>query len=411
MPDRSERKASEAEARISFPNFRNAVSADGSMASKRSNLVARGSASGTVVASQHNPLSCRRVWPGAACRKSGKFWSRTARRSPSGSFAPRTSSGSGRSRSSPRRTSSRCTASRPTRPTRSAAARISSGRSGRSRRISRSPKSCASRSARRRRRPSRLRPPLREPGIRRGLRGRRHHLHRPLARHHAQARQQGRRARARRRGRRAGHAGDRPAPRRSGGVAAARRAIGYPVMLKASWGGGGRGMRVIRDEAALVRDVTEAKREAKAAFGKDEVYLEKLVERARHVEVQILGDTHGNRVHLFERDCSIQRRHQKVVERAPAPYLDAGAAGGALRLRAEDRRCRQLRLRRHGRVPAGRRHRQLLLHRGQSAHPGRAHRHRGGDRHRHRQGADPHDRGEGASATRIPACRRRTRSG
>jgi len=97
--------------------------------------------------------------------------------------------------------------------------------------------------------------------------------------------------------------------------------IGYPVMLKASWGGGGRGMRVIRDEAQLLRDVPAAKREAKAAFGKDEVYLEKLVERARHVEVQILGDTHGNVVHLFERDCSVQRRHQKVVERAPAPYL------------------------------------------------------------------------------------------
>jgi pyruvate carboxylase len=97
--------------------------------------------------------------------------------------------------------------------------------------------------------------------------------------------------------------------------------IGYPLMLKASWGGGGRGMRVIRDEAQLIRDITEAKREAKAAFGKDEVYLEKLVERARHIEVQVLGDTFGNRVHLFERDCTIQRRHQKVVERAPAPYL------------------------------------------------------------------------------------------
>ncbi|MEZ5783489.1 MAG: pyruvate carboxylase [Rhizobiaceae bacterium] len=97
--------------------------------------------------------------------------------------------------------------------------------------------------------------------------------------------------------------------------------IGYPVMLKASWGGGGRGMRAIRDEADLLREVTEGKREAKAAFGKDEVYLEKLVERARHVEVQVLGDTHGNAVHLFERDCSIQRRNQKVVERAPAPYL------------------------------------------------------------------------------------------
>lgn len=98
--------------------------------------------------------------------------------------------------------------------------------------------------------------------------------------------------------------------------------IGYPLMLKASWGGGGRGMRAIREEADLDREVVEAKREAKAAFGKDEVYLEKLVERARHVEVQILGDTHGNAVHLYERDCSIQRRNQKVVERAPAPYLN-----------------------------------------------------------------------------------------
>ena len=97
--------------------------------------------------------------------------------------------------------------------------------------------------------------------------------------------------------------------------------IGYPVMLKASWGGGGRGMRAIFKPEDIAREVTEGKREAKAAFGKDEVYLEKLVERARHVEVQILGDTHGNAVHLFERDCSIQRRNQKVVERAPAPYL------------------------------------------------------------------------------------------
>ena len=105
-------------------------------------------------------------------------------------------------------------------------------------------------------------------------------------------------------------------------VKALAAGIGYPVMLKASWGGGGRGMRAIRAEADLAREVTEARREAKAAFGKDEVYLEKLIERARHVEVQVLGDTHGNTVHLFERDCSIQRRNQKVVERAPAPYLE-----------------------------------------------------------------------------------------
>ena len=112
--------------------------------------------------------------------------------------------------------------------------------------------------------------------------------------------------------------------------------VGYPVMLKASWGGGGRGMRIIRSEEELHREVNEGKREARAAFGKDEVYLEKLVERARHVEVQILGDTHGNVVHLFERDCSVQRRNQKVVERAPAPYLDetqrSELAGYALKL-------------------------------------------------------------------------------
>ncbi|MCW8836857.1 MAG: pyruvate carboxylase, partial [Rhodospirillales bacterium] len=98
--------------------------------------------------------------------------------------------------------------------------------------------------------------------------------------------------------------------------------VGYPVMLKASWGGGGRGMRVIESEAELEKEVTAGRREAEAAFGNGEVYLEKLVLRARHVEVQLLGDSHGNIVHLFERDCSVQRRNQKVVERAPAPYLD-----------------------------------------------------------------------------------------
>ncbi len=112
-----------------------------------------------------------------------------------------------------------------------------------------------------------------------------------------------------------------PLPEDMDEVARMAAKIGYPVMLKASWGGGGRGMRVIRSQGELAKEVTEAKREAMAAFGKDEVYLEKLVEHARHVESQILGDTHGNVVHLFERDCSIQRRNQKVVERAPAPYL------------------------------------------------------------------------------------------
>src|SRR6185312_2244683 len=114
-----------------------------------------------------------------------------------------------------------------------------------------------------------------------------------------------------------------PLPDDAAEVKRAAAKIGYPVMLKASWGGGGRGMRPIYSEDKLIDAVMTAKREAKAAFGKDEVYLEKLVQRARHVEVQIIGDEHGNLVHLFERDCSVQRRNQKVVERAPAPYLNS----------------------------------------------------------------------------------------
>jgi len=113
-----------------------------------------------------------------------------------------------------------------------------------------------------------------------------------------------------------------PLPDDPEAILSAASAIGYPVMIKASWGGGGRGMRPIESENRLVDAVLSAKREARAAFGKDEVYLEKLVRHARHVEVQILGDSHGNLVHLFERDCSIQRRNQKIIERAPAPYLD-----------------------------------------------------------------------------------------
>jgi pyruvate carboxylase len=98
-------------------------------------------------------------------------------------------------------------------------------------------------------------------------------------------------------------------------------AVGYPLMLKASWGGGGRGMRPINGPDELEEKVLEGRREAEAAFGNGEGYLEKMILRARHVEVQILGDKHGNMYHLYERDCSVQRRNQKVVERAPAPYL------------------------------------------------------------------------------------------
>ncbi|GHC31626.1 pyruvate carboxylase [Gemmobacter nanjingensis] len=98
--------------------------------------------------------------------------------------------------------------------------------------------------------------------------------------------------------------------------------IGFPLMLKASWGGGGRGMRPILNAEELEAKVLEGRREAEAAFGNGEGYLEKMIQRARHVEVQILGDKHGEIYHLYERDCTVQRRNQKVVERAPAPYLN-----------------------------------------------------------------------------------------
>ena len=97
--------------------------------------------------------------------------------------------------------------------------------------------------------------------------------------------------------------------------------VGYPLMLKASWGGGGRGMRAINSEDELEEKVLEGRREAEAAFGNSAGFLEKMIVRARHVEVQILGDSHGAIYHLWERDCSVQRRNQKVIERAPAPYL------------------------------------------------------------------------------------------
>ena len=117
--------------------------------------------------------------------------------------------------------------------------------------------------------------------------------------------------------------------------------IGFPLMVKASWGGGGRGMRMVHDPAALEDAVATGRREARAAFGNDEVFLERLVERAWHIEVQVLADEHGNVVHLFERDCTVQRRHQKVVEVAPSPRLDPGRRDviceAAVRLMAEAR--------------------------------------------------------------------------
>ena len=105
-------------------------------------------------------------------------------------------------------------------------------------------------------------------------------------------------------------------------VHAAAERIGYPVLVKASAGGGGRGMRVVENPGQLEEAVAGARREAGAAFGDDTLFLERWVTSARHVEIQILGDNFGNVVHLFERECSIQRRHQKIIEEAPSPALD-----------------------------------------------------------------------------------------
>ncbi|MEX1177520.1 MAG: biotin carboxylase N-terminal domain-containing protein, partial [Nitriliruptor sp.] len=115
------------------------------------------------------------------------------------------------------------------------------------------------------------------------------------------------------------------------GVVAAAEGVGFPLLVKAVAGGGGKGMRAVHDAADLRDAVASARREARAAFGNDRVILERLVRRPRHIEVQILGDAHGGYLHVLERECSIQRRHQKVVEEAPSP-----AIGASMRTRLGD---------------------------------------------------------------------------
>lgn len=192
----------------------------------------------------------------------------------------------------------------------------------------------------RRRHPPRLWPAVREPRIRRGLRPRRHHLHRPGCRNHADAGRQGQRGNCGGRGRRARHPGDRGAGRGHG----RNQGPGGRDRLSAD-AEGQLGRRRPRDAAdpgrgELAEKVREGRREAEAAFGNGEGYLEKMILRARHVEVQILGDKQGEIYHLYERDCTIQRRNQKVVERAPA-LPDRGAARRDLRTGPPDLRpCR-----------------------------------------------------------------------
>ena len=157
----------------------------------------------------------------------------------------------------------------------------------------------------------------------------------------------------------------------------------YPLFVKAVAGGGGRGMRRVDDPTDLREAVETCMREAEGAFGDPTVFIEQAVVDPRHIEVQILADGEGNVIHLFERDCSVQRRHQKVVEIAPAPQPRPRAAGPDVRRRGAVRPGDRLPQRRHRRVPA-RPGRQLRLHRDEPAHPGRAHGDRGGHRRRPR---------------------------
>ncbi len=161
-------------------------------------------------------------------------------------------------------------------------------------------------------------------------------------------------------------------------AASVASSIGYPVILKASAGGGGRGMRICWEPNELQNQYETARNEAERAFGDAAVYLEKYLERPRHIEIQVFGDSHGRIVHLGERECSIQRRHQKLIEESPSPALDESTREQMGDGRDPALPGGELRQRRHDRVPLpGRR---VLFHGDEHAHPGRAPGDRGSDR-------------------------------
>ena len=174
------------------------------------------------------------------------------------------------------------------------------------------------------------------------------------------------------------------------------------MILKASAGGGGRGMRIVREpQPSWRRRFRAAQAEAAAAFGVPDVYIEKYVENPRHIEIQVMADSKGNVVHLGERECSIQRRHQKIIEEAPSPAVSEKLRRRMGRTAVDAAAAVAVRQRRDDRVPA-RQGRQLLLHGDEHADPGRARRDRARDRARPGQGADPR-RGRRAAVVRAEA--------
>ncbi len=260
------------------------------------------------------------------------------------------------------------------------------------------------RSRRRRCDSSRLRIPRRERALRRSLRELQNQVHRPDAR--------------RRCARWATRIPPGPAARKAGvpvtpgsdgiveteaeAIKVAKK-IGYPVMIKAVSGGGGRGMRAAHNEVSLVQGFHGARLEAEKAFGNAEVYIEKLLVNPHHIEFQIVADTHGNTVHLGERDCSIQRRNQKVIEECPSPLLTP-----AMRRRMGQAAVKLAQS--VGYVNAGTmeflvdQKGALLLHRDEHPHPGGAHHHGGSLRLRSGQRTDSHRGGRQTFAARRPAA-------
>ena len=252
-----------------------------------------------------------------------------------------------------------------------------------------------------RRDPPGLRLPVGERRVRPRLRRGRDRLRRPARRAARHARRQGRRAAIGRRGGRPRALGERrPGRPGRGGARSSPRASAIRSSSRPRWGAAAAGCGSSRTTEELDAAIDQARREAGTAFGVPDVFLEKFIRKAKHIEVQLLGDRHGHLVHLYERDCSIQRRHQKVIEIAPAYNLDPAIARGRLRRGPQDRPARRLRQRGDRRVPRRRRDRLVLLHRGQPADPGRAHRHRDGHRRRPDQEPDPHRPGGPAGRPR-----------